>query len=90
MSAEAYEDRQEEFEMQIPPGKHLGELVIDMEKVSKGYGDRLLIDDLSLRLPAGGIVGIIGPNGARQDNVVSHAGRRGKARHRYGARRADG
>ncbi len=64
MSAEAYEDRQEEFEMQIPPGKHLGELVIDMEKVSKGYGDRLLIDDLSLRLPAGGIVGIIGPNGA--------------------------
>ncbi|HEY4310165.1 MAG TPA: energy-dependent translational throttle protein EttA [Pirellulales bacterium] len=64
MSAEAYEDRQEEFEMQIPPGKHLGELVIDMEKVSKGYNDRLLIDDLSLRLPAGGIVGIIGPNGA--------------------------
>jgi ATPase subunit of ABC transporter with duplicated ATPase domains len=64
MSAEAYEDRQEEFEMQIPPGKHLGELVIDMENVSKGYNDRLLIDNLSLRLPAGGIVGIIGPNGA--------------------------
>jgi len=64
MSAEAYQDRQEEFEMQIPPGKHLGELVIELDKVSKGYGDRLLIDDLSLRLPAGGIVGVIGPNGA--------------------------
>ncbi len=64
MSAQAYEDRQEEFEMQIPPGQHLGELVIELDKVSKGYTDRLLIDDLSLRLPAGGIVGIIGPNGA--------------------------
>ncbi len=64
MSAEAYQDRQEEFEMQIPPGKHLGELVIELDKVSKGYNDRLLIDDLSLRLPAGGIVGVIGPNGA--------------------------
>jgi sulfate-transporting ATPase len=64
MSAEAYEDRQEEFEMQIPPGKHLGELVIELDKASKGYNDRLLIDNLSLHLPAGGIVGIIGPNGA--------------------------
>jgi sulfate-transporting ATPase len=64
MSAESYEDRQDEFEMQIPPGKHLGELVIELDHVSKGYGDRLLIDDLSLRLPAGGIVGVIGPNGA--------------------------
>jgi energy-dependent translational throttle protein EttA len=64
MSAEAYEDRQDEFEMQIPPGKHLGELVIELDHVSKGYGERLLIDDLSLRLPAGGIVGVIGPNGA--------------------------
>jgi energy-dependent translational throttle protein EttA len=64
MSAEAYEDRQEEFELQIPPGKHLGDLVIELDHVSKGYGDRLLIDDLSLRLPPGGIVGVIGPNGA--------------------------
>ncbi len=64
MSAEAYEDRQEEFEMQIPPGAHLGELVVELDNVSKGYGDRLLIDNLSLRLPAGGIVGVIGPNGA--------------------------
>ena len=64
MSAEAYEDRQEEFEMQIPPGKHLGDLVIELDHVTKGYGDRLLMDDLSLRLPPGGIVGVIGPNGA--------------------------
>jgi len=64
MSAEAYQDKIEEFEMQIPPGPHLGELVIDLDKVEKGYNDRALIDNLSLRLPAGGIVGVIGPNGA--------------------------
>jgi ATP-binding cassette ChvD family protein len=48
----------------IPPGERLGNIVIDVEGLSKGYGDRLLIDDLSFRLPPGGIVGIIGPNGA--------------------------
>jgi len=64
MSAEAYQDKIEEFEMQIPPGPHLGELVIDLEKVEKGYGDRQLMDELTLRLPAGGIVGVIGANGA--------------------------
>ncbi|MGH7140886.1 MAG: energy-dependent translational throttle protein EttA, partial [Pirellulales bacterium] len=64
MSAERFEDRQEEFEIQIPPGKHLGDLVIEANHISKGYGDRVLIDDLSFRLPPGGIVGIIGPNGA--------------------------
>ena len=46
------------------PGKHLGDLVVEAQHVSKGYGDRLLIEDLSFRLPPGGIVGIIGPNGA--------------------------
>ncbi|HEV3344929.1 MAG TPA: energy-dependent translational throttle protein EttA [Pirellulales bacterium] len=64
MSAERFEDRQEEFEIQIPPGKHLGDLVIETNHLSKGYDDRLLIDDLTFRLPPGGIVGIIGPNGA--------------------------
>jgi len=64
MSAEAYQDKIEEFEMQIPPGPHLGELVIDLKKVEKGYGDRQLMDELTLRLPAGGIVGVIGANGA--------------------------
>lgn len=48
----------------IPPGERLGQIVIEMEGVSKGYGERLLIDDLSFKLPPGGIVGVIGPNGA--------------------------
>jgi ATP-binding cassette ChvD family protein len=63
LSAEAALDRQEEFEIQIPPGKHLGDLVIECNHVTKSYGDRVLIDDLSFRLPPGGIVGVIGPNG---------------------------
>jgi len=64
MSSERFEERIDEFEIQIPPGKHLGELVVEAQHVHKGYGDRLLIEDLSFRLPPGGIVGIIGPNGA--------------------------
>ncbi|TMJ38960.1 MAG: energy-dependent translational throttle protein EttA [Alphaproteobacteria bacterium] len=48
----------------IPPGERLGGNVIDIENLSKAYGDRLLIDDLSIKLPPGGIVGVIGPNGA--------------------------
>ncbi|MEH6724877.1 MAG: energy-dependent translational throttle protein EttA [Hyphomicrobiales bacterium] len=48
----------------IPPGERLGQVVIEMDGVSKGYGDQLLIDDLSFKLPPGGIVGVIGPNGA--------------------------
>ncbi len=57
-------DRIEEFEIQIPPGKKLGELVIELDSVSKAYGDKQLVENLSFRLPRGGIVGIIGPNGA--------------------------
>ncbi len=64
LAAEQFEERPDELEIQIPPGKHLGELVIETERLSKGYADRVLIDDLSFRLPAGGIVGVIGPNGA--------------------------
>ncbi|MCB1496023.1 MAG: energy-dependent translational throttle protein EttA [Bauldia sp.] len=47
----------------IPPGERLGDTVIEVEGLSKGYDDRLLIDDLSFKLPPGGIVGVIGPNG---------------------------
>ena len=47
----------------IPPGERLGDVVINLEGVSKGFGDRLLIDDLTFKLPPGGIVGVIGPNG---------------------------
>ena len=50
--------------MQIPPGPHLGDLVVRAEGVRKGYGDNLLMEDLNFDLPRGGIVGIIGPNGA--------------------------
>ena len=64
LAAEQFEDRPDELELQIPPGKHLGELVIEADHLTKGFGDRVLIDDLSFRLPAGGIVGVIGPNGA--------------------------
>jgi ATP-binding cassette ChvD family protein len=51
-------------EIGIPPGPRLGDLVIEADKLKKGFGDRLLFDDLSFRLPRSGIVGIIGPNGA--------------------------
>jgi energy-dependent translational throttle protein EttA len=64
LSKEQFEDRPEELEIQIPPGKHLGEVVVEANDISKAFGDRLLIDKLSFRLPAGGIVGVIGPNGA--------------------------
>lgn len=64
MVSQAYEDREQEFEMQIPPGKDLGQMVVEAAGISKGFGDRQLIDDLTFRLPPGGIVGIIGPNGA--------------------------
>ncbi len=63
MSREADQARDQELEIQIPPGKHLGDLVIDVHKISKAYGDRLLFEDLSFRLPPGGIVGVIGANG---------------------------
>jgi energy-dependent translational throttle protein EttA len=64
LSAERFEERPDEFELQIPPGKHLGDLVVEAKDLVKGYGDRVLIDKLDFRLPAGGIVGVIGPNGA--------------------------
>ena len=54
----------------IPPGPRLGDLVIEAENLSKGFGDRLLIDDLSFLLPPGGIVGVIGPNGAGKTTLV--------------------
>ena len=63
MSREQQQDRESELEIQIPPGKHLGELVIEAKNLSKSYGDKILIENLSFRLPPGGIVGVIGANG---------------------------
>ena len=64
MVSEQFEEQITEFEIQIPPGAHLGDLVIEATNISKGFGDKLLMDNLSFSLPAGGIVGVIGPNGA--------------------------
>ena len=64
MSSARFEQRPDEFEIQIPPGQHLGDLVIEAQNVSKGFGEHLLMEDLNFRLPPGGIVGIIGANGA--------------------------
>jgi sulfate-transporting ATPase len=59
-----YQKRNETNEIYIPPGERLGDLVIEFKNVSKSFADRLLIDDLSFKVPPGAIVGIIGPNGA--------------------------
>jgi ATP-binding cassette ChvD family protein len=64
MASEAEKHRKLDFEeIQIPPGPRLGSLVVEVEGLSKGFGERLLIDDLSFSLPRNGIVGVIGPNG---------------------------
>jgi ATP-binding cassette ChvD family protein len=62
--AEAPEERERQLEIAIPAPPRLGDVVIETEKLRKGYGDRLLFDDLTFKLPRGGIVGVIGPNGA--------------------------
>jgi ATP-binding cassette ChvD family protein len=62
--AEGGSDREGQAEIIIPTGPRLGDVVVQVEHLVKGYGDRLLIEDLSFSLPRGGIVGVIGPNGA--------------------------
>ena len=84
MAAEAERTRKLDFEeIQIPPGPRLGNVVVEAEDLSKGFGDRLLIDDLSFSLPRNGIVGVIGPNGVGKTTlfkmIVTAAGASGTA-----------
>jgi len=62
--AESNREREQELEIQIPATRQLGDLVIEAQAVNKGYGERVLMENMSFRLPPGGIVGVIGPNGA--------------------------
>ncbi|WP_131746079.1 energy-dependent translational throttle protein EttA [Frankia sp. Cppng1_Ct_nod] len=72
LAAEADKTRPRDFEeIQIPPGPRLGSVVIEAKKLRKGFGDRLLIDDLSFSLPRGGIVGVIGPNGVGKTTLFT-------------------
>jgi sulfate-transporting ATPase len=59
-----FAERAEKLEIAVPPGPRLGDLVVEADHLAKGYGDRVLIEELSFKLPRGGIVGVIGPNGA--------------------------
>jgi sulfate-transporting ATPase len=64
LASQENDKRDEGVVLQIPNGPHLGDLVVEAQSVKKGYGERLLFEDMTFRLPPGGIVGIIGPNGA--------------------------
>jgi energy-dependent translational throttle protein EttA len=70
LSSRDYQRRSETKQIYIPPGPRLGDLVIEAAGLRKGFGDRLLIDNLNFNLPRGGIVGVIGPNGAGKTTLL--------------------
>jgi energy-dependent translational throttle protein EttA len=65
------EQREKDLELYIPPGPRLGDKVIEADKVSKAFGDRLLVEEMTFNLPPGGIVGVIGPNGAGKSTLFN-------------------
>ncbi len=69
LNSQEFQRRSETMELYIPPGPRLGDMVVEVAQVSKGFGDELLIDDLSFSVPAGAIVGIIGGNGAGKSTL---------------------
>ena len=69
LSTSDYQKRNETNELFIPPGERLGDKVIEVSNLKKSYGDRVLIDDLSFKVPKGAIVGIVGPNGAGKSTL---------------------
>src|SRR5690606_27978620 len=69
LQSQEFQTRNETNELYIPPGERLGDKVIELENVSKSYGDRLLIDNLTLSVPKGAVVGIVGGNGAGKSTL---------------------